>query len=310
VGVLATVASADIVVSLISSRDAGLQSRTQQYGTSSVLVDSSNGASAIFFALGQKGLTGTANVFSNNQHDSLARALLGFNLTGQPAATGDGTITLTLYATNLSTNLTGAYIQLYKIASGNGDWQEAYASWWHKDNRTAAPVEWVGSGGVPSVIVSGDRAYPTNGIGYGTWTYEGGGGMGMGGGGGGGGAVGYDSSPTAQVLWESQSSTTYHTKGQQLVFTIPQALINDWISNPSGNTGLLVRVDPTTESLNATPGGNFVNMGFVSKEDPGTVIEFVGLVNQGKPTLAYPIPEPAAISLLALGSLILLRRRS
>jgi MYXO-CTERM domain-containing protein len=72
---------------------------------------------------------------------------------------------------------------------------------------------------------------------------------------------------------------------------VPTALINDWVNNPGNNAGFLLKL--TTET-----GTEIHNFSLGSRE------------GASGPTLTYTgIPEPSALSLLALGGLAALRRR-
>lgn len=287
-GLVATMASADVTVSLLPDKDCGMQSRGGGvYGGTVLYTGSTNGA---YMVVGNKGVSttvmGTNGILQDNR-DSFARALISFAPT--QAAAGDGTLVMT-YSANppggYTVNLKNVTVELYQISAANAGWTETTTSWLRKDY--AGAVDWAGSGAAPYIV----SPMPN-------WGTGGSGGLGAPGGG------GYGATPIATKSFGS--SDYFPVKGEQWSFTIPQALINDWIANPGQNAGLLIKTDAASEALNGQTGLTELQVQFVTKENAETT--YSTLNNNGKPTLTYSIPEPGSLALLALAGAALLRRR-
>lgn len=178
------------------------------------------------------------------------RDLLRFRPEGQPLAISDGVLRLRIAAiSTIDQVYDGRTAELFKIKASNGAWiegtgdkrlaEEGEPSW----NSRDLPNPWDGGPGLGANSDGSGMARPEDG-------YEGYGDLFP--------LSTYTAGPSIETgdIWE---------------FTIPKELINDWINNPTENTGLLLR-DSNEDSLLFD--GVVV---FASKENE----------NQDGPTLTY-----------------------
>jgi hypothetical protein len=177
---------------------------------------------------------------------------------GSELATGDGVITLNLNAANPEGGaFNGQTIEAYAILPSNAGWNEA----------------------TPGDYASWDYRNTPDSVTPGTpWV----GGSGLGGFTPG---LGYAATPFDTFTWTGQNVIT---------LDVPQSLINDWITNPSGNAGIVLR------QATATATNGFIRLHSRQEETAalGPTLSFVSAV-----------PEPASLCLVVTGAMLMLKRR-
>lgn len=258
---------------------------------------------------GANGTTRTANAGTNE------RVLHRFDLSGMSGqnviVTSPGTITLYTGTVPAVTSTYG----LFQIAAGNAGWTESTKNIAHNPSTAAAPGANTGDptwfykhvdASLPvTTLSSADTTSEKWLSGYVTAVGNGNNPEGFG-------APNWsaglwnnidlvDQDPSTAVLAPTDMATKMDAvatasvagatvAGTAITFTIPAAMIQSWIDNPSANAGLLGRQTGSS------------SWDFRSSQS-GTTAQ--------RPTLTfdYVVPEPASLCLLSVGGLMLRRRR-
>ena len=255
---------------------------------------------------GTNGTTRSANTGTNE------RVLHRFDLSGMTGqgvtVTGNGTITLTTATVN---GLAADY-KLYQIAAGNAGWQESTLNIVHNPSTAAVPANngdptWfyksidTNSPNTPQTLAAADTTSVKWLSGQ---TSTGGNGSNPEGYANTGGLWNWIDLVDQEPSTVASSYTTMNNMDPvataslaastpqftQIAFTIPAAMIQAWIDDPSTNAGLLGR--QTSSS----------SWDFASSQN-GTISR--------RPTLSfdYVVPEPGTLGVAAIGGAVMLLRR-
>jgi hypothetical protein len=265
----------------LSAADASAAVVSFQQGVGNALVANYSGTRDTFLNEGATEASYGALTVSIGGHDPTSTpatrrtALLRFDLSAlQGQFSSINAATLTLYQRETTAQFTDFEVGAYSVSAANGGWVQGVTD-------TSAP----NTAGNPDWLHLSHDATPWAGS-PGLMTP----------------GVDYDATPLSTVTWNSGVAGTADKQNAQYTFTLPPSLIAAWAAGD--NPGLLIRTtDPAVFGLAQFAAAEW-------NTDPDSTGPLTAPDIRPKLTVDFTaVPEPAGLSLLAVGALALTRHR-